>query len=70
MGITVNPENVSWYVKEMQDRGDLEEIEWPFDDEEEAPVEENPETFDPTSESPLDYVPENKKEKESEEDAD
>ena len=70
MGISVNPENVNWYVKEMQDRGDLEEIEWPFDDEEEAPVEENPETFDPTSENPLDYIPENRKQEESEEDAD
>lgn len=69
MGISVNPENVNWYVKEMQDRGDLEEIEWPFDDEEEAPVEENPETFDPTSESPLDYIPENRKQEEGEEDA-
>ena len=70
MGISVNPENVNWYVKEMQDRGDLEEIEWPFDDEEEAPVEENPETFDPTSENPLNYIPENRKQEESEEDAD
>ena len=70
MGISVNPENVNWYVKEMQDRGDLEEIEWPFDDEEEAPVEENPETFDPTSENPLDYIPENRKQEEGEEDAD
>ena len=57
-------------LKRCKIEGDLEEIEWPFDDEEEAPVEENPETFDPTSENPLDYIPENRKQEEGEEDAD
>ena len=71
MGITVNPENVSWYVKEMQDRNGLDEIEWTFDDEEEAPVQDEPQNFDPLSDNPTDYVPRNaKNNEESEEDAD
>ena len=71
MGITVNPENVSWYVKEMQDRNGLDEIEWTFDDEEEAPVQDEPQNFDPLSDNPTDYIPRNaKNNSESEEDAD
>ena len=71
MGITVNPENVSWYVQEMQDRNGLDEIEWTFDDEEEAPVQDEPQNFDPLSENPTDFIPRNaQNNEESEEDAD
>jgi len=71
MGITVNPENVSWYVQEMQERNGLDEIEWTFDDDEEAPVQDEPQNFDPTSENPTDFVPRNAQtNEESEEDAD
>ena len=71
MGITVNPENVSWYVQEMQERNGLDEIEWTFDDEEEAPVQDEPQNFDPLNDNPTDYIPRNaKNNSEGEEDAD
>jgi len=70
MGISVNPENVSWYLKEIGRTNGVEEIEWPFDDTGEAPTQDEPQNFDPLSESPLDFTPPNAKMEEDEENAD
>jgi hypothetical protein len=59
MGVQVSPENVDWYRKEIEQMGQVEELEWPFDEEDEAPVEESPQDYDPTSENPNDFVPRN-----------
>jgi len=70
MGISVNPENVSWYLKELGRDNGVAEIEWPFDDTDEAPKQDEPQNFDPLSESPLDFTPPNAKVEGDEENAD
>jgi hypothetical protein len=70
MGITVNPVNVSWYLQEIERNGNIEEIEWPFDDTDEAPKQDEPQNFDPTGDSPLDYTPPNAEKEEDENNAD
>ena len=70
MGVQVSPENVDWYRKEIERLGEVEELAWPFDEESEAPIEDDPKSYDPTSENPTDYIPRNDEVDRSEEDAD
>jgi len=59
MGVQVSPENVDWYRQHIEQLGEIEELEWPFDEEEVAPIEDEPDEYDPTLETPTDYAPPN-----------
>ena len=71
MGVQVSPENVDWYRQHIEQIGEIEELEWPFDEEEVAPIEDEPDEYDPTLETPTDYAPTNiEQNEEGETDAD
>ena len=59
MGVQVSPENVDWYRQHIEQIGEIEELEWPFDEEEVAPIKDEPDEYDPTLETPTDYEPTN-----------
>jgi hypothetical protein len=60
-GIQVTPENVDWFRKSIEQLGQIEEIDWPFD-EEQAPVQDDPEEYSPEDYDPASYKPRNAKE--------
>ena len=63
-GIQVTPENVDWYRKSVERLAEVQEIEWPFD-EDEAPEQENPESYTPEEYDPSEYHPRNATESDS-----
>jgi len=63
-GIQVTPENVDWYRKSVEMLAEVQEIEWPFD-EDEAPEQENPESYTPEEYDPSEYHPRNATESDS-----
>lgn len=60
-GIQVTPENVDWFRKSIEQLGQVEEIDWPFD-EAQAPVQDDPEEYSPEDYDPASYKPRNAKE--------
>jgi len=59
-GIQVTPENVDWFRQSIERLGRVEELEWPFD-EQEAPEQTDPETYSPEGYDPESYEPRNAK---------